>query len=106
MLLGRRLREARKACDSKECKQGCVGESPLRDDTSCDSCSVFSGGMEVCAVCIDPLYVQTSVLSLPCGHQYHTGCVGVWLQAHASCPMCRSDISGQTVRHRFMDSRR
>ena len=29
------------------------------------------------------------VLSLPCSHAFHRGCLGPWLEMHTNCPTCR-----------------
>ncbi|KAL7411788.1 hypothetical protein BDY24DRAFT_394863 [Mrakia frigida] len=32
------------------------------------------------------------VLSLPCSHAFHRGCLGPWLEMHTNCPTCRFDL--------------
>lgn len=36
----------------------------------------------------------SSVLRLPCEHHFHGACAGGWLLRHASCPLCRCQVSG------------
>ena len=45
-----------------------------------------------CAVCQDQIKEEEDVTELPCGHIYHKDCVVPWLQRHANCPICRSEI--------------
>jgi hypothetical protein len=47
----------------------------------------------VCAVCQSEWEEGDEVRVLPCGHQFHTGCVDRWLGRHkACCPLCKADV--------------
>ncbi|CAN0102617.1 unnamed protein product, partial [Ectocarpus sp. 8 AP-2014] len=34
---------------------------------------------------------------LPCGHRFHTHCIGRWLAHSSSCPSCRSQVEEETI---------
>lgn len=46
----------------------------------------------VCAVCKDPLDVDTEASQLPCLHLYHPACILPWLSTRNSCPVCRYEL--------------
>ncbi|CAN6312357.1 unnamed protein product [Urochloa humidicola] len=46
-----------------------------------------------CAVCLAELADGEAVRVLPaCMHYFHAECVGEWLLAHATCPLCRAPL--------------
>ncbi|ONK55385.1 uncharacterized protein A4U43_UnF4020 [Asparagus officinalis] len=49
-------------------------------------------GSLVCAVCKDPLAIDTEAKQLPCLHLYHPSCILPWLKARNSCPICRYEL--------------
>jgi E3 ubiquitin-protein ligase RNF38/44 len=53
------------------------------------------GGEEeaaACPVCLGAFQPGETVRLLPvCLHLYHVNCIDPWLDAHSTCPMCRSD---------------
>ncbi|KAK3156483.1 hypothetical protein QOZ80_2AG0107850 [Eleusine coracana subsp. coracana] len=52
------------------------------------------GGVVTCAVCLEDVRGGEMVRSMPeCRHVFHVGCIDVWLHAHPTCPLCRSDLS-------------
>ncbi|KAM0892604.1 hypothetical protein ACQ4PT_025644 [Festuca glaucescens] len=45
-----------------------------------------------CSVCLGALQHGESVRLLPaCLHLFHVECIDPWLDAHSTCPICRSD---------------
>ena len=36
----------------------------------------------------------TAVSELPCGHRFHSACIGEWLQRQTRCPLCRRAVYG------------
>ncbi|KAM0920194.1 hypothetical protein ACQ4PT_007653 [Festuca glaucescens] len=57
--------------------------------------SVIGGGEEAaatCSVCLGAFQLGETVRLLPvCLHLYHVECIDLWLDAHSTCPICRSD---------------
>jgi E3 ubiquitin-protein ligase RNF38/44 len=52
------------------------------------------GGEETatCSVCLGALQLGETVRLLPaCLHLFHVECIDPWLDAHSTCPICRSD---------------
>eukprot|EP00271_Cylindrocystis_brebissonii_P012782 TRINITY_DN320_c0_g1_i1.p1 TRINITY_DN320_c0_g1~~TRINITY_DN320_c0_g1_i1.p1 ORF type:complete len:283 (-),score=31.28 TRINITY_DN320_c0_g1_i1:1921-2769(-) len=47
-----------------------------------------------CSVCLQE-YRNGDVLRKlhACGHSFHGECIDVWLQGHASCPLCRKSVT-------------
>jgi len=58
---------------------------------------VFTDQTE-CSICLDdiPDAVEAGddVGMLPCGHRFHTKCIGQWLQHESRCPICRQAAHG------------
>ena len=52
-----------------------------------------------CSICIEPLVepgggdAARPVYALPCGHQFHRGCLFTWwrTQSNQACPLCKND---------------
>jgi E3 ubiquitin-protein ligase RNF38/44 len=45
-----------------------------------------------CSVCLGAFQLGEKVRLLPaCLHLYHAECIDLWLDAHSTCPICRSD---------------
>ncbi|GLI58819.1 hypothetical protein VaNZ11_000582 [Volvox africanus] len=48
-----------------------------------------------CPVCLDAVAEGSTVMTLPCLHQFHASCVTPWLRQqgiYATCPMCKTPV--------------
>ncbi|KAJ1259431.1 hypothetical protein BS78_10G154900 [Paspalum vaginatum] len=46
-----------------------------------------------CAVCIEAMKAGEVARRLPaCAHTFHLGCIDMWLDSHATCPVCRCHV--------------
>jgi len=45
-----------------------------------------------CAICRDSFVVGDSVHKLPCNHEFHAGCILLWLKGNNTCPICRLQL--------------
>jgi hypothetical protein len=51
-----------------------------------------------CAVCLGAFDAAEVLRVLPgCRHAFHAECVDTWLQAHATCPVCRGRVGRKDV---------
>ncbi|CAN0900632.1 RING-H2 finger protein ATL32 [Linum grandiflorum] len=54
-----------------------------------------------CTVCLAEYHQGEMLRILPyCGHSFHVTCIDLWLQQHATCPICRISL------HEFPDRKR
>lgn len=55
-----------------------------------------SSECESCAICLDDFKPQQKVLTLPCKHIFHNGCISKWLKMNEdpSCPVCKAPAFG------------
>nr|GMC69990.1 probable E3 ubiquitin-protein ligase RHY1A [Ipomoea batatas] len=49
----------------------------------------------MCSICLEEFSTGVKITPLPCSHTFHHNCIASWLQKHASCPLCRFDITQQ-----------
>ncbi|CAL4970291.1 unnamed protein product [Urochloa decumbens] len=53
-----------------------------------------SGRCALCPVCLEDVEAGEMVRRLPaCGHLFHVECIDMWLHSHATCPLCRCQVS-------------
>ncbi|GJN29603.1 hypothetical protein PR202_gb17844 [Eleusine coracana subsp. coracana] len=58
-----------------------------------DRAAATSTGWAQCAICLGLVRAGEAVRRLPaCGHLFHAGCIEKWVQAHATCPLCRAAV--------------
>jgi len=47
-----------------------------------------------CPICLELLITkneqQQKIITLPCNHHFHQGCINEWLKSVRNCPMCKS----------------
>eukprot|EP01017_Pseudomicrothorax_dubius_P039031 TRINITY_DN5937_c0_g1_i3.p1 TRINITY_DN5937_c0_g1~~TRINITY_DN5937_c0_g1_i3.p1 ORF type:complete len:282 (+),score=49.22 TRINITY_DN5937_c0_g1_i3:285-1130(+) len=48
-----------------------------------------------CSICLEEFQTATRVKQLPCGHSFHTPCIGRWLLIKSSCPNCKGAAVAQ-----------
>lgn len=48
---------------------------------------------EHCPVCKEVIEVDAPIRQLPCTHFFCEGCIGPWLELHATCPVCRFSLA-------------
>ncbi|GIL47278.1 hypothetical protein Vafri_4146, partial [Volvox africanus] len=59
-----------------------------------DGGAVAPAGL-MCPVCLDAVEEGSTVMTLPCLHQFHASCVTPWLRQqgiYATCPMCKTPV--------------
>lgn len=50
-----------------------------------------------CAICLNELEDHETVRLLPiCNHLFHIDCIDTWLYSHATCPVCRSNLTAKS----------
>ncbi|KAL0913131.1 hypothetical protein M5K25_016565 [Dendrobium thyrsiflorum] len=50
--------------------------------------------IEECVICYMPYKNRDKLITLPCQHQYHKGCVSHWLKINKACPVCNEEVFG------------
>ena len=50
-----------------------------------------------CVVCLSPFEVGDSITTLPCVHIFHTDCIKSWLESNNSCPICKFEITLNSI---------
>jgi len=70
--------------------RGGVSESQIAEHTREAPASEFKGTQ--CCFCFEDYDQTKKVRVLPCGHDYHSGCVDKWLNKKKACPLCLHEI--------------
>jgi len=75
--------------------------TPLEESVQCDSDSVnsqqchFTNVIDLestCTICLDLLItqnIQNKIVTLPCNHHFHQGCINGWFNRQKWCPICK-----------------
>ncbi len=45
-----------------------------------------------CTICLNSFDSTSTIIVLPCLHEYDQSCIEQWLQVQSSCPMCRCHV--------------
>ena len=48
-----------------------------------------------CTICMTDYSDNEEMLTLPCFHKFHAGCVETWFKSQNWCPICRTKIDEQ-----------
>lgn len=51
------------------------------------------GDNSQCCICLEDFCVGDMMTRLPCLHTYHTACIGDWLRASGTCPVCKHRVN-------------
>ncbi|XP_051197923.1 uncharacterized protein [Lolium perenne] len=49
---------------------------------------------DCCSVCLSAFRNRESLITLPCKHSYHDGCITRWLKIDKTCPVCKYEVFG------------
>uniref|UniRef100_A0A0D3GHH1 RING-type domain-containing protein n=1 Tax=Oryza barthii TaxID=65489 RepID=A0A0D3GHH1_9ORYZ len=61
------------------------------EDEGSGSGSGHGAAEDKCCVCLAGMREAQALRDLPrCGHRFHAKCIGKWLTAHPTCPVCRA----------------
>jgi hypothetical protein len=61
-----------------------------------DAADCGEGEAAECAVCLEAVRGGEKARRLPaCAHTFHVGCIDMWLDSHATCPVCRCHVLPQ-----------
>ncbi|KAJ1609911.1 ring finger-containing protein [Cryptosporidium canis] len=75
-----------------------------RDYGTCNKNSSFSGHTSSnstqksknsysCVICLNNIYDEDLVRTLPCRHIYHFKCIDEWVKIKSNCPLCNVNLS-------------
>ncbi|EOA17055.1 hypothetical protein CARUB_v10005290mg [Capsella rubella] len=92
-----RRRNANDGCPRRGGLDNAVIESfPVFAYSSVKESKIGSNDLE-CAICLNELEDRETVRLLPiCNHLFHIDCVDAWLYSHATCPVCRSNLTAKS----------
>eukprot|EP01029_Cantina_marsupialis_P000154 TRINITY_DN10149_c0_g1_i1.p1 TRINITY_DN10149_c0_g1~~TRINITY_DN10149_c0_g1_i1.p1 ORF type:complete len:536 (-),score=118.49 TRINITY_DN10149_c0_g1_i1:341-1948(-) len=48
-----------------------------------------TNNQDSCVICLEVYKEEELLTQLPCNHNFHTKCIGEWLEEHMECPMCK-----------------
>ncbi|KAJ3673728.1 hypothetical protein LUZ60_005720 [Juncus effusus] len=70
---------------------------PIMEYSAVKKLETVKGPLE-CAVCLSEFTNDESLRLLPgCCHVFHPDCIDNWLESHITCPVCRADLTKQSV---------
>ncbi|CAN6817554.1 unnamed protein product [Brassica oleracea] len=92
-------RRAFDGCSRRGGLEDAVVESfPVFAYSSVKESKIGAGDLE-CAICLNELEDRETVRLLPvCNHLFHVDCIDAWLYSHATCPVCRFNLTAKPVK--------
>ena len=45
-----------------------------------------------CPICLEHFQLEEAYIPLMCKHNFHTACLGTWLEKKNTCPMCAAEV--------------
>lgn len=93
-------RRANDGCSRRGGLDNAVVESfPVFAYSSVKESKIGSNDLE-CAICLNELEDRETVRLLPiCNHLFHIDCIDAWLYSHATCPVCRSNLTAKSEKN-------
>jgi len=61
-------------------------------------------GGHCCTICLAEYEAHDSMCELPCGHQFHSLCIDLWLDNNTLCPLCKHDLMSPTEVQRMANA--
>lgn len=55
-----------------------------------------------CVICKEDMLLEGHGACIPCGHVFHLECLGPWLAANNSCPICRKECIAKSMQLLFL----
>jgi Ring finger domain len=74
-------------------RRGSYGSVTQGDGAKSSSCDEEPN----CSICLGEYENGEELCTLPCGHVYHTDCIGSWCTNHTRCPLCNTDLEAAEV---------
>ncbi|KQK19635.1 E3 ubiquitin ligase BIG BROTHER isoform X1 [Brachypodium distachyon] len=53
-----------------------------------------TNNLDDCSICLSAFRNRERLITLPCKHNYHAGCVTKWLKIDKTCPVCKYEVFG------------
>ena len=50
-----------------------------------------------CVVCLSSFDAGETITTLPCLHIFHSDCIKSWLESHNCCPICKYEITLESI---------
>ncbi len=50
-----------------------------------------------CIICLEDFKNREEIVTLPCTHIFHTKCIKDWLIEEKSCPICKFEITRESL---------